>query len=518
VDNNTAEQTQTKRKTSAQHRQQTIKKQDESAVDRSSDELKPDGTVDQFGDESEWDSSSVDMGDEYIPPKGECEDSTDDSNGSEEFFDDTIDLISKQKAKKKRTTKKDDTVSSKSRCRAPGSWKARSSIPTTSKSPPVAEDGDTPLSPPSVSVPAVSQKSDGKRVYDKMQYCQFCETSVNKYARHLERRHSALAEVAKALSYNKGSKERKCHLNFLRSSGIFMHNASVLKSGQGSLIAKKRPRTHSSEKEYVHCSHCLGLFVRKLLWKHLRKCDKRPSEEGAQKTFSKTRVLATCSIEQPSPSGTPEMFNDLTKSMRQDDVTNIVKTDPAIWGFGCHLMNKVMGSSTDTVGNKKTVTQQLRSLGRLIKAAREITTMKTTKDLVSPENFKETIKVARHVVGFDETTSKSEIPSLNGKLGTGLNNMAKYLRAEALQYLDHAEAERYHAFSTIKEVTQGIKELKEVVSTANWKQLCEATLTNVILFNRRREGEVSKMELNFFSQDRNQCLLKKSNSTSQPTR
>ena len=538
MDNNTAEQTQTKRKTSAQHRQQTIKKQDESAVDRSSDELKPDGTVDQFGDESEWDSSSVDMGDEYIPPKGECEDSTDDSNGSEEFFDDTIDLISKQKAKKKRTTKKDHTVSSKSRCRAPGSWKARSSIPTTSKSPPVAEDGDTPLSP--VSVPAVSQMSDGKRVYDKMQYCQFCETSVNKYARHLERRHSALAEVAKALSYNKGSKERKCHLNFLRSSGNFMHNASVLKSGQGSLIAKKRPRKHSSEKEYVHCSHCLGLFVRKLLWKHLRKCDKRPSKEGAQKTFSKTRVLATCSIEQLSPSGTPEMFNDLTKSMRQDDVTDIVKTDPAIRGFGCHLMNKVMGSSTDTVGNKKTVTQQLRSLGRLIKAAREITTMKTTKDLVSPENFKETIKVARHVVGFDETTSKSEIPSLNGKLGTGLNNMAKYLRAEALQYLDHAEAERYHAFSTIydshwgvymaghgrrdlreakfnapkllpftddvrllhvhldKEVTQGIKELKEVVSTANWKQLCEATLTNVILFNRRREGEVSKMELKFF--------------------
>lgn len=53
-----------------------------------------------------------------------------------------------------------------------------------------------------------------------------------------------------------------------------------------------------------------------------------------------------------------------------------------------------------------------------------------------------------------------------------------------------------------KEVIQGIKELKEVVSPANWKKLCEAALTNVILVNRRREGEVSKMELKFF-QSRN---------------
>ena len=78
MDSNAAEQTWTKRKTSGQHRQRTIKKQDESAVDRSSDKLESDSAGDQLGDESEWDSSSVDMGDEYIPPKGECEDSTDD--------------------------------------------------------------------------------------------------------------------------------------------------------------------------------------------------------------------------------------------------------------------------------------------------------------------------------------------------------------------------------------------------------------------------------------------------------
>lgn len=140
--------------TLAQHQQKkkTIKRQDESAVDCSL-ELESDGSVDQLDDLSEWDSSSVDMENEYIPPKDECEDSTDDSFESEEMFE--------HRRNKKRTAKKDYTLSSKSQ--ATGSWKTGSNLPTTSKCPTGREDGETPLSPSSVSVLAVSKKSDGKK-------------------------------------------------------------------------------------------------------------------------------------------------------------------------------------------------------------------------------------------------------------------------------------------------------------------------------------------------------------------
>lgn len=148
--------------------------------------------MDQLDDLSEWDSSSVDMENEYIPPKDECEDSTDDSFESEEIFE--------HRRNKKRTAKKDYSLSSKSQ--ATGSWKTGSNLHTTSKCPTGREDGETPLSPSSVCV-LVSKKSDGKRIYDKRQYCHFCETSVTEYARHLERCHSSVAEVAKALSYKK---------------------------------------------------------------------------------------------------------------------------------------------------------------------------------------------------------------------------------------------------------------------------------------------------------------------------
>ncbi|XP_034077685.1 uncharacterized protein LOC117549722 isoform X1 [Gymnodraco acuticeps] len=43
-----------------------------------------------------------------------------------------------------------------------------------------------------------------------------------------------------------------------------------------------------------------------------------------------------------------------------------------------------------------------------------------------------------------------------------------------------------------------VKDLKEEVSPSNWKDLAKVTLAQVILFNRRREGEVSRMAVSAY--------------------
>ncbi|KAK1904664.1 DNA primase [Dissostichus eleginoides] len=43
-----------------------------------------------------------------------------------------------------------------------------------------------------------------------------------------------------------------------------------------------------------------------------------------------------------------------------------------------------------------------------------------------------------------------------------------------------------------------LKDLKEEVSQSNWKDLAKVTLAQVILFNRRREGEVSRMPVSAY--------------------
>lgn len=77
------------------------------------------------------------------------------------------------------------------------------------------------------------QNKNGKRIYDKRQYCLYCQKPYAKMARHLEHAHQNKTDVAKAFSFPKGSKERKKLLEYVRNKGNYAHNATVMESGKG---------------------------------------------------------------------------------------------------------------------------------------------------------------------------------------------------------------------------------------------------------------------------------------------
>lgn len=70
-------------------------------------------------------------------------------------------------------------------------------------------------------VVSACQKRGGNRVYDKRHYCLCCSKPYAKMARHLERAHENKPDVAKALSFPKGSKERRKQLDYIRNRGNF---------------------------------------------------------------------------------------------------------------------------------------------------------------------------------------------------------------------------------------------------------------------------------------------------------
>lgn len=59
-----------------------------------------------------------------------------------------------------------------------------------------------------VTVKTCTKREDNKRAWDKKHYCLYCGQSNVKMARHLQRKHMEIKDVAYAFSFPLGSKER----------------------------------------------------------------------------------------------------------------------------------------------------------------------------------------------------------------------------------------------------------------------------------------------------------------------
>nr|XP_055064530.1 uncharacterized protein LOC129447001 isoform X1 [Misgurnus anguillicaudatus] len=380
------------------------------------------------------------------------------------------------------------------------------------------------------SMPSPQKKS---RSYNKKQYCLYCSKPYAKMARHLEFVHRNEVEVAKAVAFPKRSKERRVQLNLLRKKGNFAHNTDVVRKGEGEMIACYRPKKCKNPKEFIHCIHCQGLYNKLSLWKHIKNCPLKPKDDDAQ---GRKRVRSLCALKTPVGLEVSKGFKKVLSLMNYDEVSRVIHSDRCIMQLGEHMFNR-MGSD---VTKHDYIRQKMREVGRLLLEARRITPLKTMEDFMIPANFKHVISAVKVVSGFDEEKNSYRIPSLALKLGHSLKKICSIVESNAMMYGDHERAEcardfrKVHqarwneyisagAITTLKEAkwnapqiipfTQDVKvlhahlekkrdkflnKLKNCPSADSYAALAKVTLSQVILFNRRREGEVSRMLLSAF--------------------
>ncbi|XP_036379353.1 uncharacterized protein LOC118774233 isoform X4 [Megalops cyprinoides] len=393
-----------------------------------------------------------------------------------------------------------------------------------------------------VVVTAVQKKYDGSRLYNKRHYCLYCFKPCSKIARHLEHVHSSEREVAKACSLPKGSKQRRIHFDYLRNRGNYVHNAAVLKSGKGELIPCKRPPEAAKGNDFLHCAYCRGLFTRNVLWRHVKTCKLSP--KNVTKKPGKSRVQSLCAFTQPVPSCISKTLWKVLSSMNLDEIATAVRNDSCIIQIGEHLLNK-SGSSAKS---QQCIRQKLRELGRLLIGAKKITSLRRMEDFIDPERFTETVKAVKFTCGYDSETHKYKVSSLATKLGNILVKLSKLLKAQALitkneglvqkatdfqevykarwnelisATASHNTAEtkwnaptvlrftedvqKLHAFLN-KMQDECISQLSAEATSKAWSDLAKVAMAQIILFNRRREGEVSSMALSSFLSRDNSSL------------
>ncbi|XP_051571289.1 uncharacterized protein LOC127450884 isoform X2 [Myxocyprinus asiaticus] len=117
-----------------------------------------------------------------------------------------------------------------------------------------------------------TNSSDEKSRLFKTHYCIYCKKPRYRMIAHLQSAHPSEPEVAKALSFDKSSKERRQLLSLLQTKGNVLHNTDVVKNSTRDVKPFARFAVSSSFDDRVNCIYCLGLFSKKSFDTHLEQC------------------------------------------------------------------------------------------------------------------------------------------------------------------------------------------------------------------------------------------------------
>ncbi|XP_071853109.1 uncharacterized protein [Apostichopus japonicus] len=393
--------------------------------------------------------------------------------------------------------------------------------------------------PPLIHVKTTSN-SDGRK-YNKKHVCFYCEISQAKLPRHLQSAHSDESAVRDWMGETNITL-KNAKLTKIRNLGNHINNCKVLEEGRGELLVKYRPVGSVDPAEFVPCPTCYGYLTRKFLWKHTCPLQNKQSDAGKKKRGDRVR---NGTMLLPSPSNLHSEVAELLSTLKNDNVSRVIKSDELILQFA-KKENLKLGHDPEQQNYTRT---KLREVARLLIDARVVSKdeNQTLTELIHPAKYDIVVTAARNLAGFDSSTHTYKVPSLALKLGHSLKKCALIVKAEGLKSGDENAVNKstqfhelcemkwtedisVHAHRTLTEnkrnkakalplaedvlcLTSYLKETSEVQrklvkegtcdSFTAWKSLNELTLTQVMLFNRRRQGEISKMSVDDYN---SRCL------------
>ena len=372
----------------------------------------------------------------------------------------------------------------------------------------------------------------------------YCKDSTlhSKLTRHLTRKHQHEQEVKEAMLLT--GEERDSRFERIRLLGDYHHNKDVLTLKEGQLIVVRNPstsqngNTSSEAQHYSPCPHCFGFFKNSELWRHCKTC--RHKTNGDSKKYKNIQSHSRLLL----PSFFKEDQENLSKfvltKMKNDEIAHIAREDELLLSFGSSVLEKVGKTKAQYVS------QRMRQMARLILEMRKSIPAVSLTELIDTKYFDAMTKAIKVMCNFDEEEHLSvETPSLALKLGHSLKRCGQLLKSRSLrakddlklkgakrflelfenewataissrtlasmgekrqnkiEYLPIAEdlkKLRCHLASEIEKLTSAIEETGSGPQKhhSTWIQLAKVTLARIIIFNKRRSGETSKLEIEKF--------------------
>lgn len=373
--------------------------------------------------------------------------------------------------------------------------------------------------------------------------CPFCFINVTHFARHLQRKHLDEDQVKKILNMEKNSKDRKLAIQALRKKGSFVKTTETHK-----LKPMRKPNYSQDidEKEYYPCPYCLGYYKRTYLWRHKKVC------KAVINTDNKGRKIQHLTESQTFLVSTGLLGNFLNKSrlksevfgiMKPDNISLIAKKDSLICLFGESYLNKHKRKQMNVVASNK-----IREMARLKLALQSLSTEKDLIDYLKPEMYDHIITAAKIISGYDPELKTFTSASLAMHLGTSLKflcdvakkaiitknflfgefedklrkkklkdiadtremisnhwcndisslankvlNEGKWEKPKLLPLTEDIRCFNGHITQIASESYEKLKNNEDV--STNYRLLAESTLCLVLVFNRKRIGEIQFLDI-----------------------
>nr|CAI5817390.1 unnamed protein product [Callosobruchus analis] len=356
--------------------------------------------------------------------------------------------------------------------------------------------------------------------------CLFCDCEVKDFARHLERHHSDEIEVQRFMSLKKCSMKRKSAIGKLRREGDFCSSKIIP-------VLRKADKVES---DYIACIHSRGYYTSKSLRRHVKKCSFNPNPSKRCKSQSQGHTL----MAGPFGPNDPLRISGVLNMMKPDDVSMVAKRDELICEVARRYIKRHKEKHLLLVAKR-----HMRKLARLLICVRKLDNSPTVNmsEILSPNKFKVLVHATKEIAEYDSRERCFKSPSLALQMGTLLKSAvntayssevqrencnrdrleelkalniligtdwADEISSEAGQNLNvnkfnkptlipmAEDIKKFEAY--LNEILQKAKELltEDPSDKKAFRDLVDGTFCRVLLFNRRRVGELQRMTLSAY--------------------
>ena len=364
------------------------------------------------------------------------------------------------------------------------------------------------------------------------------------YTRHLQEVHRDEDQLAKILAMPR--KEKLLNIDKLRYEATFRYNSKIISANEGEIIVRRRSTSAQSAEHYLPCRHCLAFYAIDDLTRHARKCPHQSVAEKSQdaevdteRMISAGQMLVDGATMKDYHLLDPEFRQSVLARMSRDNVTAVVKSDPLIMKFGVCLFRK-LGKY-----RSKDIKQRMRQLGRFlirVNTAKDSTLQLT--DCIDGSTFDSVIDAVEELCKpeiIQHGINAFGVPSMGLKLGHSLLKCAHIKKGMSIRLRDHDMGEQADRFIALHKaeytdtissrclatfrlrkmnkvealpltkdlvalnvfLNAGIKlltaKLRLGFNYDTWRNLLEFVLCSLIVFNKRRGGEMSRMLLSAYT-------------------